>query len=80
MVEFLTKEETRVAPTVVANTIPSSITNSFENNDTASVNVSELIQFCDKAVNRINSIESHLNSSFQNKINSSRSFFKAKRE
>ena len=60
----------RPVKSVVANNIPTSITNDLIAEKQISVDAKDLIEFCNGAVSRISSIEAHLNAAFKNKLNS----------
>ncbi len=55
---------------VVANNIPTRITENLVSEESVSVDANSLIEFCNAAVSRIGSIETHLNVAFKNKLNS----------
>ncbi len=55
---------------VVANNIPTRITENLVAEENVSVDANSLIEFCNAAVSRIGSIETHLNVAFKNKLNS----------
>ena len=73
-----TKSVVRPAPTVVAGNIPSSITQTLTQHETVSVGTDALLEFCNAAVSRIATIESHVNSSYKHRVNSLEASLKLK--
>lgn len=63
---------------VVANNIPTRITDDFVAEENVSIDAKSLIEFCNAAVSRIGSIETHLNAAFKNKLNSLEATIKLK--
>ena len=72
------KSPIRPAKRVVANSIPTRITEELIAEEQATVDTQALLEFCNAAVSRIGSIESHLNAAYKNKQNSLEASIKLK--
>lgn len=67
-VQANTSDDTRDEGDLKDSNIPKDITTSFRNNNESIVQTAQLLQFCEKSLVRINSIERHINDTYRYKL------------